>query len=101
MTAEVENPVVVDAAVGGCELVVRAFGFPGEAHGGVEDGSLDALGVEDFEALNRVYGAGLKAFAVGDLARGQQVSDVFADAAGPAEHAAGDEVASWLLTVYL
>ena len=71
VTAEVENPVVVDAAVGGGELVVGAFGFPGEAHGGVEDRGLDALGVQDFKALNGVYGAGFQAFAVGDLAGGR------------------------------
>ena len=37
VAAEVDDPVVVDATVGGGELVVGAFGFPGESHCWVQD----------------------------------------------------------------
>jgi hypothetical protein len=79
--AELDQPSVVGAGVGGGQAGIRDVPFPADADGRIEEHAVDPLGVHHGEPRVRVVAAGRAALRVGDLAPGEQALGVHLDAA--------------------
>ena len=79
VAAEVDDPAVVGARVGLCQLQILALGLPQDAEGRVEDTDGEVLAVEPLEALLGVPGAEARVVEVLEAGRragrGRDVAD--------------------------
>ena len=83
--AELDQPAVVGAGVGGGQRGVRHVAFPADPDGGIEQHTVDALAVHHGKPGVRVVAARRAALRVGDLTAGEEPRGVHLDAAQRAE----------------
>jgi len=83
--AELDQPSVVGARVGGGQAGVGDVSLPADADGRIEKNAVDALGIHHGKPRVRIVAAGRAALGVGDLAPGEEALGVHLDAAERAE----------------
>jgi hypothetical protein len=83
--AELGEPSIVRAGVGGSEVAVGHMPFPADPDGRVEQDSIDPLAVHDPESRQRIVRAGRTPFGIAHLPSREQLARVHGDPAQGAE----------------